>query len=441
MPYLSSAKIEQIASRVVNAYWGIGPHGSSTGGRICPEILAQKLLGLKVEYRSLSRNGSILGMTAFEKVGVRIYENNVPGYYYLDGHTILIEASLAEEGANPSRRNFTLMHETCHQIFWMLFPAEYMPPAQYRKVYCYTAAMYGHQSKLVNWEEWRVNTLTAAILMPKELLIDQMHAAGLGEKLRLLNKVFAAKEYKAFAAVAEAMGVSDLSPLSGLTELETLRIPSVSEISDLSPLSGLTALKTLAVNGISYSGVGKITSLEPLANLKNLEVISLNVDSETGVDLTPLAGLTHLRELTFGGAVHMDSLEVFSSMTETEELVLHATNSNYCSASDLSAFSHMAKLQRLSISVDGLTSLTGLESLRELLEIELYSDGSTCTTLQPLAGLESLQSVTISLRGTRSLDISALGELPNLQWVHVGPERAISDKSPIDHIYNVNFFN
>ena len=220
-----------------------------------------------------------------------------------------------------------------------------------------------------------------------------------------------------------------------------MRIPSVSEISDLSPLSGLTALKTLAVNGISYSGVGKITSLEPLANLKNLEVISLNVDSETGVDLTPLAGLTHLRELTFGGAVHMDSLEVFSSMTEMEELVLHATNSNYCSASDLSAFSHMAKLQRLSISVDGLTSLTGLESLRELLEIELYSDGSTCTTLQPLAGLESLQSVTISLRGTRSLDISALGELPNLQWVHVGPERAISDKSPIDHIYNVNFFN
>ena len=82
--------------------------------------------------------------------------------------------------------------------------------------------------------------------------------------------------------------ISDLSPLSGLTELETLRIPSVSEIGDLSPLSGLTALKTLAVNGISYSGIGKITSLEPLGDLKNLEVINLNVDSETGVDLTPL---------------------------------------------------------------------------------------------------------------------------------------------------------
>lgn len=101
----------------------------------------------------------------------------------------------------------------------------------------------------------------------------------------------------------------------------------------------------------------------------------------------------------------------------------------------------MTKLQRLSIEVDGLASLSGIENLHELLEIELYSQDSSCATLQPLAGLENLQSVTISLVGTRSLDISALGELPNLQWVHIGPERAISDKSPIDHVYNVNFFN
>ena len=100
------------------------------------------------------------------------------------------------------------MHETCHQIFRMLFPAEYMLPAQCRKVCCCTSSMYGYQIKQINWEEWRVNTLTAAILMPKELLIGQMHAAGLGEKLRLLNKIFAPKDYEKFAAVAEGMGVS-----------------------------------------------------------------------------------------------------------------------------------------------------------------------------------------------------------------------------------------
>lgn len=207
MPYLSREKIEGIAARIVDTYWKLTSQ-SSTEKRICPEILAQKLLGLKVEYRTLSRNGSILGMTAFENVGVRVYEDDSPGYYFLDGHTILLETSLAGEMANPGRRNFTLMHETCHQIFRMLFPAEYMPPAQCRKVCCCTSSMYGHRNRPINWEEWRVNTLTAAILMPKELLIDQMHAAGLGDKLRLLNKIFAPKEYEKFAAVAEAMGVS-----------------------------------------------------------------------------------------------------------------------------------------------------------------------------------------------------------------------------------------
>lgn len=113
MPYLSREKIEGIAARVVDAYWRLNSQAGAEK-RICPEILAQKLLGLKVEYRTLSRNGSILGMTAFENVGVRVYEDNSPGYYFLDGRTILLETSLAGEKANPGRRNFTLMHETCH---------------------------------------------------------------------------------------------------------------------------------------------------------------------------------------------------------------------------------------------------------------------------------------------------------------------------------------
>ena len=207
MPYLSREKIEGIAARVVDAYRRLNSQAGAEK-RICPEILAQKLLGLKVEYRTLSRNGSILGMTAFENVGVRVYEDNSPGYYFLDGHTILLESSLAGEKANPGRRNFTLMHETCHQIFRMLFPAEYMPPAQCRKVCCCTSSMYGYRIKPINWEEWRVNTLTAAILMPKDLLMEQMQMAGLGEKIRLLNRVFAPREYKAFTSVAEALGVS-----------------------------------------------------------------------------------------------------------------------------------------------------------------------------------------------------------------------------------------
>ena len=176
MPYLSREKIEGIAARVVDAYWRLNSQAGAEK-RICPEILA---------------------------------------------HTILLESSLAGEKANPGRRNFTLMHETCHQIFRILFPAEYMPPAQCRKVCCCTSSMYGYRIKPINWEEWRVNTLAASILMPKDLLIEQMHTAGLGNNLRLLNKIFAPKEYEKFAAVAEAMGVSKAALAIRMKQLHLL---------------------------------------------------------------------------------------------------------------------------------------------------------------------------------------------------------------------------
>ena len=58
--------------------------------------------------------------------------------------------------------------------------------------------------------------------MPKELLIDQMHATGLGDKLRLLNKIFAPKDYEKFAAVAEAMGVSKAALAIRMKQLHLL---------------------------------------------------------------------------------------------------------------------------------------------------------------------------------------------------------------------------
>ena len=114
------------------------------------------------------------------------------------------------------------MHEACHQIYRMLFPAEYMPPAQYRRVYCYTAAMNCYQVRPADWEEWRVNTLAAAILMPRDLLMERMRAAGLGDRIRLLNRAFAPREYEAFAAVTEAMGVSKSALVIRMKQLSLL---------------------------------------------------------------------------------------------------------------------------------------------------------------------------------------------------------------------------
>ena len=125
MPYLSKREIEAIATRVVNAYQRMVGTTGTMIQRVCPEVLIRNLLGLNITYRTLSIDGSILGMTAFDQVGVRVYENKNPTHFYLDGKTVLIESALTKPDANPGRLHFTLVHEASHQILKMLFPKEY----------------------------------------------------------------------------------------------------------------------------------------------------------------------------------------------------------------------------------------------------------------------------------------------------------------------------
>ena len=208
MPYLSRMEIEAIATRVVKAYQRMVEATGDVIQRIYPEVLLQNLLGLNITYRTLSTDGSILGMTAFDQVSVQIYERKNPTYFYLDGRTVLIESALIGQDVNPGRLHFTLVHEASHHILRMLFPKEYVPGINHRRVYCCADSSILRSGKQADWEEWRVNTLTAAILMPLDLLMKHLKAVGLDQKIHMLNRVFAPKEYQAFAAVAENLSVS-----------------------------------------------------------------------------------------------------------------------------------------------------------------------------------------------------------------------------------------
>ena len=86
--------------------------------------------------------------------------------------------------------------------------------------------------------------------------------------------------------------ISDLSPLAGLTKLESLWL-SDNHVSDLSPLAGLTNLEKM------YLGGNQISDLSPLAGLTNLT--DLNIWGNKFTDLSPLAGLSKLEYLALGG--------------------------------------------------------------------------------------------------------------------------------------------
>lgn len=83
-------------------------------------------------------------------------------------------------------------------------------------------------------------------------------------------------------------GISDLSPLSGLTGMKTLHLYT-NDVSDLSPLSGMTDLRWLDVSN------NLIWDISPLSTLTELRGLALNNNAIS--DLSPLSGLTNLNRV------------------------------------------------------------------------------------------------------------------------------------------------
>lgn len=84
--------------------------------------------------------------------------------------------------------------------------------------------------------------------------------------------------------------ISDLSPLSGLTNLRYLDAHANQVINDISPLSGLTNLETLVIRD------NCISDISPLSGMTNLRYLYLEWNEIS--DLSPLSGLTSLEGVT-----------------------------------------------------------------------------------------------------------------------------------------------
>lgn len=91
--------------------------------------------------------------------------------------------------------------------------------------------------------------------------------------------------------------VRDLTPLAGLIALERLTL-DLTKVHDLSPISGLTALKSLFLSGT------QIDDLSPLSGLISLEQLYLiHVPAS---DISPLSNLNALKEINLGGSQARD---------------------------------------------------------------------------------------------------------------------------------------
>ena len=220
--------------------------------------------------------------------------------------------------------------------------------------------------------------------------------------------------------------LTDLSPVSGLTELQQINVNNNPDLTDLSPLSGLTELRTVNFQGCN------VEDYSFMAGLTRLEVVSLYcVGEET--DLSFLSGLSNVKSLTyyewngnnnFGQAPGIIDISFLRGMTGLRELRLQI--SSEVETIDLSALSGLTELRNLIIysrnrsgnsdlpAVADLTPLSGLTKL-ESLEIPVR-----VSSLDALAGMTNMRNLSLGAVGLSNRedcelnDIGALSNMPKL---------------------------
>ena len=127
-------------------------------------------------------------------------------------------------------------------------------------------------------------------------------------------------------------GISDISALSGLTKLTTLKLYH-NNVRNISALSGLTKLATLGLSG------NAITDISALSGLTKLTTLGLGDNWIT--DISALSGLTKLTRL-YLWENNVSDISALSGLTKLTTLDLEANN-----VGNISALSGLTKLTNL----------------------------------------------------------------------------------------------
>ena len=207
MKVLSYKDIEEIAEQFFALYKQLPEVKDKTIYRVEPELLLEKILGLKTKNFHMTLDASVLGMTSYEYIDLFFDNGLEDNHCTLDGNTVLIEKDLLDDERKNGRKNFTIMHEGAHHILKIVFPDDYgvatvSPTVHYHKEKRESV------KKITDWEEWQADTLAASLLMPKEVIFRGMELIGLPNRIPVLSSICPGDGYKRFCYLADFIGVS-----------------------------------------------------------------------------------------------------------------------------------------------------------------------------------------------------------------------------------------
>ncbi len=257
--------------------------------------------------------------------------------------------------------------------------------------------------------------------------------------------------------------ISDLAPLSGLTNLINLDLgyghnvigsgidfyeTGNNLISDLSPLAGLVNLENL-----SLMGNDGITSLEPIRTMDSLSQLWLMANPIT--DFSPLSdvadtltflgifncGLDNADIPILNGLVNLQSIGICVEPNLTDVSGLTAINPSMyfvlwnVPVSDISVVSNYSNLYQVMCMVTQVTTIPDLSNLTNL-QLAYFGQGPL-TDISGLSGITSLHAV--SFDDCEVSDITALASCTNLQDISIRSNQLTDIQPLLDHPNVANF--
>lgn len=177
--------------------------------------------------------------------------------------------------------------------------------------------------------------------------------------------------------------LENISVLSGMPQIENLRLSHVMSVKDLNFTQNMPNLKSLELESVP------ILSLDGLANHPSLNTLSID-DCYELTDGKAIAGLSALQSLHLGGRGHGCYIPDLQNLTALEDV--------FCGSSDLKHFAHMPSIKSLYCVLNGWNisaeSLRGMNSLNTLV-VSGSLDYISNDWENVLAGLPNLEKMSI----------------------------------------------
>ena len=182
----TQCELLEVANRAIAHYYQRFPFTWRCPQAIDLDLLALELMGGSIKMLPLSKDGSLLGMTAHERLTVRM--ELADGTVIRDTllpKDIVVDSSLAGF-RNTGARNFTLAHEIGHHLLRAHYPFENLP----------------HEL-----EEEFVDIIAMGILLPECLVRAAMEHFHFPDKVHCVYHSHLDENYPRFKAMARHLGV------------------------------------------------------------------------------------------------------------------------------------------------------------------------------------------------------------------------------------------